>query len=80
MIPPAVISLFVTFITLFYILQGDDESEEGGDGRIKYRNFSIYVLNDTYKNLNQRASVISEWGKTGGGQQWKTVLRETENI
>ena len=24
------------------------------------------MLNDTYKNLNQRASVISEWGKTGG--------------
>ena len=24
------------------------------------------MINDTYKNLNQRASVISEWGKTGG--------------
>ena len=45
------------------IVQGREEDHER---KIKHRNFSIYVLNDTYKNLNQRASVISEWGKTGG--------------
>jgi len=44
--------------------KGDRVSE--GSSSLKYRDFSIYVLNDNYKNLNQRAGVISEWGKTGG--------------
>ena len=41
---------------------------------IKHRDFPIYLLNDTYKNLQQRASVISEWGRTGGKKiiiSWK---------
>jgi len=44
--------------------KGDRVSEASSS--LKCRNFSIYVLNDNYKNLNQRAGVISEWGRTGG--------------
>merc|ERR1719239_2157607 len=49
-----------------WLPEEEEGAEEKHEKKIKYRNFSIYVLNDTYKNLNQRASVISEWGKTGG--------------
>jgi len=39
-------------------------SRDGAD--LKYRNFKIYVLNDNYKNIQQRSAVIKDWGRSGG--------------
>jgi len=39
-------------------------SETGVD--VKCRDFQIYVLNDSLKNLHQRAGVIGNWKKNGG--------------
>jgi len=36
------------------------------DGKVKTRNFQIYVLNDSLKNLAQRGSVINSWDRNGG--------------
>lgn len=33
---------------------------------VKHRDFNIYVLNDNFKNVEQRASVIKDWGHSGG--------------
>jgi RAD54-like protein 2 len=33
---------------------------------VKCRDFQIYVLNDSLKNLHQRAGVIGNWNKNGG--------------
>lgn len=33
---------------------------------IRPRQFKVFVLNDTYKNLNQRSRVINEWHEQGG--------------
>ena len=33
---------------------------------VKYRDFQIFVLNDSLKNLHQRAGVIGNWKKSGG--------------
>ena len=34
--------------------------------QVKHRDFPIFVLNDSYKNLAQRAEVISDWRRAGG--------------
>ena len=47
-------------------LQREYSSNERRDNRFGRREFPIYTLNDTYKNLNQRAGLISEWGHRGG--------------
>jgi len=33
---------------------------------VKHRDFQIFVLNDSLKNLHQRAGVIANWKKSGG--------------
>merc|ERR1712012_1142829 len=41
-------------------------SNERRDIKFGRREFPIYTLNDTFKNLNHRAGLISEWGQRGG--------------
>ena len=38
--------------------------ENGVD--VKHRDFNIFVLNDNYKNMQQRSSVIKDWANQGG--------------
>ena len=38
--------------------------ENGGD--VKHRDFKIFVLNDNYKNMQQRSAVIKDWANQGG--------------
>ena len=33
---------------------------------VKHRDFNIFVLNDNYKNMQQRSSVIKDWANQGG--------------
>ena len=33
---------------------------------VKHRDFKIFVLNDNYKNIQQRSAVIKDWANQGG--------------
>ena len=58
--------------------QGETSPLEAREEKMKHRDFPIYLLNDTYKNLQQRANVISEWGRTGGEEKILNIYQSLE--
>ena len=52
-------------LTLFFYQGEYSKIAEKGVG-VKGRDFHIHVLNDSLKNLQQRAAVIGTWKKSGG--------------
>merc|ERR1719220_3192155 len=46
--------------------EGGKSSLSGDGSKVKHRHFNIYILNDNYKNIQQRSSVIKDWGQSGG--------------
>ena len=50
----------------YLCIQGESSPlvENGVD--VKHRDFKIFVLNDNYKNMQQRSTVIKDWANQGG--------------
>jgi RAD54-like protein 2 len=47
-------------------LPSSENTDNCRASKIDYRNFEVYLLNDTAKNLEQRAKIIFRWKEKGG--------------
>ena len=55
--------------------QGESSPIVDNGGDVKHRDFKIFVLNDNYKNMQQRSAVIKDWANQGGESEYRPAKR-----
>ena len=69
-------SIYYTTIAYLCKLQGETSPIMDNGVDVKHRDFNIFVLNDNYKNMQQRSTVIKDWANQGGELECDYLQRE----